>query len=89
MKLVGDAPMRGSAHRYTPTPGSALGMTSATRYSSGAVVLEEVEFTYDVFNRRIAKMVDADGAGPGLPATRYTVYDGAHRRRQSLPLSGQ
>jgi RHS repeat-associated protein len=53
-------------------------MTLATSYSSGAVVLQEVEFTYDVFNRRIAKTVDADGAGPGLPATRYTVYDGEH-----------
>ena len=37
-------------------------MTAATTYSSGGIILEEVEFTYDVFDRRIAKTVDADGA---------------------------
>jgi YD repeat-containing protein len=53
-------------------------LTSATTYSSGGIILEEVEFTYDVFDRRIAKTVDADGAGPQTAVTTYTVYDGEH-----------
>ncbi|MEM9658328.1 MAG: hypothetical protein AAF961_08210, partial [Planctomycetota bacterium] len=53
-------------------------MTSAKTYSSGAVLLQEVEFIYDLFDRRIAKTVDADGAGPGVAVTVYTAYDGEH-----------
>src|SRR5690606_6358241 len=51
---------------------------SATNYSSSDVVLQEVEFVYDLFDRRIAKTVDDDGARSNDAVTVYTVYDGAH-----------
>ena len=38
-------------------------MISATNYSSGGTIVQAVEFTYDVFDRWIAKTVDDDGAG--------------------------
>ena len=41
-------------------------------------IVQEVEFTYDVFDRRIAKTVDDDGAGPNSAVTVTTVYDGEH-----------
>ena len=45
------------------------------RNDAGASILS-VEFVYDVFNKRIGKIVDPDGDGP-LPATRESfVYDG-------------
>jgi len=53
-------------------------MTSASTYTSGDVLLQEVEFTYDLFDRRIAKTVDDDGAGANPAETMYTVYDGQH-----------
>ncbi|MFV0446817.1 MAG: hypothetical protein ACK5Q5_24865, partial [Planctomycetaceae bacterium] len=53
-------------------------LTSATTYSAGGIILQLVEFTYDVFDRRIAKTVDADGAGSQPPTTTYTLYDGQH-----------
>ncbi len=45
--------------------------------ASGQVVQETV-FTYDVFDRRIGKGVDADGAGPEVAAQQWTVYDGVN-----------
>jgi len=45
------------------------------RDSSGSVT-ERLAFTYDVFDRRIAKTVDADGDGPEPATTSVTVYDG-------------
>jgi RHS repeat-associated protein len=46
--------------------------------STGGIILHEVVYTYDVFDRRIAKLVDPDGQGPqGNDATRF-VYDGPH-----------
>ncbi len=45
--------------------------------ASGQVVQETV-FTYDVFDRRIGKGVDADGAGPGISVQQWTVYDGVN-----------
>ncbi len=45
------------------------------RVGEGGVVTQEVEFTYDALNRRIAKMVDADGAGAALPRATHFVYD--------------
>ncbi len=41
-------------------------------------VVFEVNYTYDVFDRRIAKSVDADGAGSGAAVATYFVYDGEH-----------
>jgi RHS repeat-associated protein len=51
-------------------------LVSATVYSAGGIVLREESFTYDVFDRLIARTVDADGAGPQAAVTIYTVYDG-------------
>lgn len=45
------------------------------RDSSG-LVTERLAFTYDVFDRRIAKTVDPDGDGPEPATTSVTVYDG-------------
>ena len=46
--------------------------------SSGGIILSDVAYTYDVFNRRIARIADADGDGPQLAdVTRY-VFDGEH-----------
>jgi len=44
----------------------------------GGIVLWEVAYTYDVFDRRIARVADGDGAGPQPAATTHTVYDGDH-----------
>ena len=46
--------------------------------SPGGIILREVTYTYDVFDRRIAQTTDADGAGPQPPETTRFVYDGAH-----------
>jgi hypothetical protein len=47
-------------------------------YSAGGVILREVAYTYDVFDRNIARTVDSDGAGPDPAETRFTIYDGEH-----------
>ncbi len=41
-------------------------------------VVFEVNYTYDVFDRRIAKSVDSDGAGSSAAVATYFVYDGEH-----------
>ena len=48
-----------------------------TKDSSGSVV-ERNQYTYDVFDNRIAKSVDADGAGAGVAKEEHFVYDGDH-----------
>ena len=45
-----------------------------TRNASDAIV-QQVEFDYDVWDRRIAKTVDADGEGVETASTTYFVYD--------------
>ena len=45
--------------------------------SSGTVILED-SFRYDIFDRRIAKTEDPDGAGSAPAVTTWTVYDGAN-----------
>ena len=37
-----------------------------------------VEYTYDAYDRRIAKVVDNDGAGTTPATTEHPVYEGAH-----------
>jgi RHS repeat-associated protein len=46
--------------------------------SSGGAVVQETSFTYDVFDRRIGKTVDLDGAGPLAAQTIRFVHDGEH-----------
>jgi RHS repeat-associated protein len=41
-------------------------------------IAEQVDYTYDAFDRRIAKAVDPDGEGRAQTETERFVYDGAH-----------
>jgi RHS repeat-associated protein len=47
------------------------------RASAGETITKRVEYVYDVFDRRIAKKVDADNSGQFETVERY-VYDGDH-----------
>ncbi len=51
-------------------------LVHGTVKSAGGVILREVSYTYDVFDRLIARTVDADGAGPQAAETLHTVYNG-------------
>jgi RHS repeat-associated protein len=51
-------------------------LVQVTDKSSGGMIINEALYTYDALNRRIAKTVDADGAGAGVPTTEHYVYDG-------------
>jgi len=55
-------------------------VTAVRLYASESsdVPIQESEFTYDVFDRRIAKSVDPDGNGPGSATVERYVYDGNH-----------
>ena len=46
--------------------------------SPGGIILGEVGFTYDVFDRRIGRRVDSDGAGSQPSETTFFVYDRDH-----------
>jgi RHS repeat-associated protein len=52
-------------------------LVRGTVKSAGGIILREVLYTYDVFDRNIARTVDSDGAGPAQSETRYTIYDGS------------
>jgi|CXWL01.1.fsa_nt_gi RHS repeat-associated protein len=45
--------------------------------SLGGPATQTVKLAYDVFNRRISKSVDPDGAGPGTGHVDYFGYDGS------------
>lgn len=45
--------------------------------ASGNVV-KQSDYTYDVFDRRIAKSVDPDGAGSAIATVERFVYNGDH-----------
>ena len=47
------------------------------------VITHEVQYTYDIFDRRIVKTIDADGAGPGNPTQESYIYDGLREERGS------
>jgi len=53
-------------------------LTRVEARSSGGIILSEADYTYDIFDRRIAKTVDADGDGTGAAETTRFVYDGDH-----------
>jgi len=53
-------------------------LVQADVFDSSGNRLATVEFTYDVYDRLIARGVDPDGAGPQPADVRHTVYDGAH-----------
>ncbi|MFN6107543.1 MAG: RHS repeat domain-containing protein, partial [Planctomycetaceae bacterium] len=50
-------------------------LTSVTTFSAAGTRQAGVEYTYDLFDRRIARQVDADGAA-GFETTQRFVYDG-------------
>jgi RHS repeat-associated protein len=46
-----------------------------TKNSAGAVI-KTVTYSYDAYDRRIAKVIDLDGSGSAMPTTERMVYDG-------------
>jgi RHS repeat-associated protein len=53
-------------------------LTNVETKTSGGVLTRSVAFRYDIFDRRIAKTVDLDGAGAGVAVTERYVYDRDH-----------
>ncbi|MEE3717618.1 RHS repeat-associated core domain-containing protein [Tumidithrix elongata RA019] len=53
-------------------------LTGVDTKTSGGVLTRSVAFKYDIFDRRIAKTVDLDGAGAGAAVTERYVYDRDH-----------
>jgi RHS repeat-associated protein len=47
----------------------------STKTSAGAVT-KNIQYSYDAFGKRIAKLIDADGAGATAPTTERLIYDG-------------
>ncbi|WP_417733988.1 RHS repeat-associated core domain-containing protein [Rosistilla oblonga] len=50
-------------------------LTRVTDYSSGGVIVQEVTYTYDALDRRIARTVDENGEAAGGTTSEYYVYD--------------
>jgi RHS repeat-associated protein len=53
-------------------------LTSVTTTDAMSNVLMDATFVYDVFDRLIGRIVDADGDGMGAAEELWTVYDGIH-----------
>jgi RHS repeat-associated protein len=53
-------------------------LTSVTDKTASGAITRQVFYTYDVFDRRVAKQVDWDGAGAQVASKEYYVYDGQH-----------
>jgi RHS repeat-associated protein len=51
-------------------------LTGVVTKDSSGTLTKSVEYTYDVYNRRIAKVIDLDGAGSAPAQTERMVYDG-------------
>ena len=51
-------------------------LVKTTVMSSGGIVTSESRYVFDVFGRRIAVIIDADGAGSGEAVPENFVYDG-------------
>jgi RHS repeat-associated protein len=45
------------------------------RYTAGGGTWQKINYTYDVFNRLIARTFDEDGDGSATPTTQYYSYD--------------
>jgi RHS repeat-associated protein len=56
------------------------------RTTAGGTITRQVDYIYDVYNCRIAKVVDLDGAGSQPATTEHFIYDGEHI---SLVFDGQ
>lgn len=57
------------------------------RVSAGGTITMQADYTYDVFDRRIKKVVDADGAGGGAAVTSRYVFEG-ERPNVTLQFDG-
>jgi len=53
-------------------------LVRVTDMSTGGIITSESRYTYDALNRRTAKMVDNDGAGPAIEKKDMYVYDRDH-----------
>jgi RHS repeat-associated protein len=53
-------------------------LTEVVTQNSAGTVLKDVDYTYDVYDRRIAKSIDADGAGAQSATKEHMVYDLEH-----------
>lgn len=53
-------------------------LTDVVTKDNAGNVIQDVEYGYDVYNRRIEKTVDPDGDGPEAEQTERFVYDGDH-----------
>jgi RHS repeat-associated protein len=51
-------------------------LTSVTDKTAAGAITRQTLYTYDVFDRRVAKQVDWDGSGPQAPRKEYFIYDG-------------
>jgi RHS repeat-associated protein len=51
-------------------------LTSVITKDSSSTVTKSVEYTYDAYDRRIAKNIDSDGVGAAPVQTERMVYDG-------------
>ncbi len=50
-------------------------LVRVTDKTASGIVIQEVGFVYDALDRRIAKTVDPDGAGPLTTSTLHFIYD--------------
>jgi RHS repeat-associated protein len=53
-------------------------LTELAERDSNGVIVRSVVYVYDIFDRRIAKIIDPDGSGPEEPREQRFVYDGDH-----------
>ncbi|WP_153559381.1 RHS repeat-associated core domain-containing protein [Roseimaritima sediminicola] len=56
-------------------------LTSITTKDSVGTVTHQVDYTYDIFNRRIVKTIDADGAGSGTATKEIYIHEGLREER--------
>jgi RHS repeat-associated protein len=52
-------------------------LTQVLLKNSSGTVVQQSDYTYDAFNRRIIKSFDDDGPGPHTATVTKTIYDGA------------
>ncbi|MEE3720056.1 RHS repeat-associated core domain-containing protein [Tumidithrix elongata RA019] len=53
-------------------------LTGVDTKNNSGILIRSVSYKYDIFDRRIAKTVDLDGAGAGAAVTERYVYDRDH-----------
>jgi RHS repeat-associated protein len=53
-------------------------LTSVIEKNSSGDIVKQTDYTYDVYDRRLSKSIDADGAGPGAATVQRFVYYGHH-----------